>query len=346
MNILLTSAGRRNYLLGYFRDSLAGRGRVLAADCSEYAAALQEADEAFVVPRVNEPDYVEYLLGLCLSQGVGLLFSLSDHELPILAAVRERFYDQGVQVVVSRPEVISLAADKLMTARFLKAARLETPVTYASLEEALMGLDCGEVAFPLVVKPRWGTASLGIEVVDDLEQLRLAWNYGQLRLPRLGLCSGIRGAGGLMIQEFLRGQEYGLDVVNDLNGRYQATFLKRKLAMRGGETDKAVTESRPELLEVGRRIGEALGHVGNLDCDVFLHGEACFVLELNPRFGGGYPFSAEAGADVPGALIAWAEGRQPPAGWDVILDGVTSAKCDRLVRVLPQHQDGSLWQAK
>ncbi|WP_282041727.1 ATP-grasp domain-containing protein [Halomonas alimentaria] len=342
MNIMLTSAGRRNYLLRYFRDSLGGRGRVLAADCSEHAAALQEADEAFVVPSVNAPGYVEGLLELCLAQGVGLLFSLNDHELPILAAAREQFQAQGVQIVVSPPEVISLAADKLMTARFLKEAGLGTPVTYASLEEAIRGLDGGEVVFPLVVKPRWGTASLGIDVVDDLEQLRLAWRYGQLRLPKLGLGSGTREGAGLMIQERLPGQEYGLDIVNDLNGRYRATFIKRKLAMRGGETDKAVTVSRPDLREVGRRIGEALGHVGNLDCDLFVHGESCFVLELNPRFGGGYPFSAEAGADLPGALMAWAEGREPPEGWDAPREGVASAKCDRLVRILPQHLAGSI----
>lgn len=341
MNIMLTSAGRRNYLLSYFRASLAGRGRVLAADCSGHAAALQEADEAFVVPPVDAPGYVEGLLELCLAQGVGLLLSLNDHELPILAAARERFHARGVRVVVSRPEVVSLAADKLMTARFLKKAGLGTPMTYATLEEALRGLEGGEVVFPLVVKPRWGTASLGIEVVDDLEQLGLAWRYGQLRLPKLGLGSGVREGEGLMIQECLSGEEYGLDIVNDLKGRYRATFIKRKLAMRGGETDKAVTVTRPDLLEVGRRIGEALGHVGNLDCDLFMDGAACLVLELNPRFGGGYPFSAEAGADLPGALMAWAEGREPPVGWDAPRDGVASAKCDRLVGILPQHRADS-----
>ncbi|SFT85317.1 ATP-grasp domain-containing protein [Halomonas saccharevitans] len=342
MNIMLTSAGRRNYLLKYFRDSLGGNGRVLAADCSDYAAALQEADGAFVVPPVNAPGYVEGLLELCLAQRVGLLFSLNDHELAVLAAARERFSAQGVQIVVSRPGVISLAADKLMTAEFLKEVGLGTPVTYASLEEALRGLEDGEVVFPLVVKPRWGTASLGIEVVDDLEQLRLAWRYGQLRLPKLGLGSGASEGEGLIIQERLPGQEYGLDIINDLNGRYRTTFIKRKLAMRGGETDKAVTATRPDLLEVGRRIGKALGHVGNLDCDVFVHGKECFVLELNPRFGGGYPFSAEAGADVPGALIAWAEGREPPVGWNAPREGVASAKCDRLVRIMPQHLAGFL----
>ncbi|EWH00868.1 ATP-grasp domain-containing protein [Halomonas sp. BC04] len=333
MNILLTSAGRRNYLLPYFRNALRGRGRVLAADCSGYAAALQEADEAFVVPRVDASDYVAHLLQLSKSCEVGLILSLNDHELPILSAAKEQFAAQGVQVVVSRPDVIKLAADKLMTTRFLNEVGLGAPITYASLEETLVGLDSGDVVFPLVVKPRWGTASLGIELVDDRKQLRLAWDYGRLRLPRMGLSNGTSGAEGLLIQELLPGQEYGLDVVNDLNGRYRTTFAKRKLAMRGGETDRAVTENRPELIEMGRRIGEALGHVGNLDCDVFLHGDSCFVLELNPRFGGGYPFSAEAGADVPAALIAWAEGRDAPVGWDSLRNGVISAKCDRLVRI-------------
>ena len=112
----------------------------------------------------------------------------------------------------------------------------------------------------------------------------------------------------LIAQEKVTGTEYGLDIVNDLAGRHVTTFVKRKLAMRAGETDKAVTVSHPALEAVGRRIGEALRHIGNLDCDVFVDGERFWVLELNPRFGGGYPFTHRAGANLPAALIAWAQG--------------------------------------
>jgi carbamoyl-phosphate synthase large subunit len=333
MNILFTCAGRRNYLIAYFREALGSRGRLLAGDCSADAAALREADEGFLLPPVHSPGYVEHLLGLCEAQRVELLVPLNDHELPKLAEARCRFTRIGTEVVVSSSEVIELAADKLATARFAESLGLLTPRTFVTLESALAALDKGEVAFPLIVKPRWGTASLGVERVDDRNVLELTWRLGLYRLPRLGLRQGSAHGQGLLIQTVLPGQEYGLDVVNDLDGNFRTTFVKRKLSMRAGETERAVTEVRPELMAVGRRIGEALRHRGNLDCDVFFDGTHAYLLELNPRFGGGYPFSAEAGADLPSALIAWACGEEPAEGWATLRAGVTHSKCERLVCV-------------
>ncbi|HSP57957.1 MAG TPA: ATP-grasp domain-containing protein [Halomonas sp.] len=333
MNILFTCAGRRNYLLAYFREALGGRGRLLAADSSAYAAALQEADEGFILPPVASPEYVEHLLALCASQGVKLVVPLNDHELPILAEAQSRFQKMGVEVLVSSPDVIELCADKLATGSFAASAGCLTPLTYVTLESALRALERGDVSFPLIVKPRWGTASLGVEWVYEVETLELVWRLGNHRLPWLSLRHGTFPGEGLLIQSVLPGQEYGLDVVNDLNGNYCATFVKRKLSMRAGETDRAVTEARPELVKVGRRIGELLGHRGNLDCDIFYDGDRAYLLELNPRFGGGFPFSAEAGVDIFSALMAWVYGEEPPHDWATMRAGVTCSKCDRLVQV-------------
>ncbi|WP_445001036.1 ATP-grasp domain-containing protein [Halomonas mongoliensis] len=333
MNILFTCAGRRNYLIAYFRQALGGQGKLLAGDCSVHAAALQEADEGFILPAVQAPEYIDHLLGLCVEQEVKLLVPLNDHELPILARARHRFSRSGIEVLVSSPEVIELTADKLATARFAEGLDLHPPLTLPTLEGALEALASGALRFPLIVKPRWGTASLGVERVDNREMLELAWQLGLCRLPQLGLRQGSLTGEGLMIQGLLPGQEYGLDIVNDLNGNYRATFVKRKLSMRAGETERAVTEIRPELAEAGRRIGESLRHRGNLDCDVFFDGKTVHLLELNPRFGGGYPFSAQAGADLPAALIAWTRGEEPAEGWASVRPGITSSKCDRLVCV-------------
>jgi carbamoyl-phosphate synthase large subunit len=331
MNILFTCAGRRNYLLRYFRHALSGDGRVLAADSNENAAAMVEADDAFIVPRVESPDYIPTLLSLCEQQKVGMLLALNDNELPILAKAKQRFMRIGTQVVVSSPEVVALAADKLATADFARQLGMATPTSYMRLDTALKAIEQGELSFPLFVKPRWGSASLGVECVHDIDELRCAWQLGLCRLPRNSLRQYADREGGLLIQSALSGQEYGIDVVNDLQGKYQTTFVKRKLGMRCGETDQAVTENCPELVALGRHLGETLNHVGNMDCDVFLDAGTPYLLELNPRFGGGYPFSAAAGADVPSALIAWARGRSPPRHWDAIRHNVMSSKCERLV---------------
>ena len=87
--------------------------------------------------------------------------------------------------------------------------------------------------------------------------------------------------------------------------------LKQKLAMRAGETDKAVTMDLPEVREMGRKIGSELGHIGNLDVDIMQRADGAYcVLELNPRFGGGYPFSYEAGVNMPNAIIQWVKGEE------------------------------------
>ena len=118
----------------------------------------------------------------------------------------------------------------------------------------------------------------------------------------------------IMIQEKLCGKEFGLDVMNDLTGRNVGVSVKQKLAMRAGETDKAITVDIPEVYEMGRKIGENLKHIGNLDVDIMqrANGDYC-VLELNPRFGGGYPFSYEAGVNLPKAIIQWVKGENVDA---------------------------------
>ena len=101
--------------------------------------------------------------------------------------------------------------------------------------------------------------------------------------------------------------------------------------MRAGETERAEVVRNEELEKTGHRLGLALRHGGVLDCDVFLNRGRCRVLELNPRFGGGYPFVHVAGADLPSFYIALAEKREVDPEWLHVHAGMRSAKCDRLV---------------
>lgn len=332
-NVLLTCAGRRNYLVAYFRDALAGDGAVFAADASPAAPALAAADTALIVPRINAPHYIDHLLDLCQTHAIAVLVSLNDLELPVLAAARERFLAAGTIPVVSSPAVIATCFDKFATLGFLQQCNLPVPHTYLSLPEARRALAEGRVQFPLVVKPRWGTASIGIDIVQSDEELELSYRLAYYRLERsmLAEVSATAPEQAVLIQEKLAGDEYGLDVVNDLHGQYVTTLARRKVAMRGGETDRAVTVASPLLADLGATIGRTLQHVGNLDCDVFVHEERGVVLELNPRFGGGYPFSHSAGANIPAAVVAWACGRAPAPEWLTLTPGVAAAKYDNVI---------------
>ena len=120
-------------------------------------------------------------------------------------------------------------------------------------------------------------------------------------------------------------------MINDLNGRHICTFIKRKIRMRAGQTDQAVTARDDRLETIGQLIGEKLGHVGNLDCDAFVTEEGCYIIDINPRIGGGYPFAHIAGANLPAALIACASGQEAEPAWFSIEPNVASSRFDGFI---------------
>jgi carbamoyl-phosphate synthase large subunit len=335
MNVMLTCVGRRNYLVKFFQEALRGRGQVFAADASADAPALRQADKSFLIPSMDQAAYIDTVLTICQEHRVLLLISLNDLELQVLAKHRTRFLEVGTIPVISSSEVVDTCFDKWETFKFLKASDLETPNTYLSLSDAREALAQGEITFPLVVKPRWGTASIGIEHSDDDEELDLDYTRAKKRLLRTILreISATDPDRCILIQKRLCGQEYGLDIVNDLEGNYVCTFVKRKLAMRAGETDRAITVESDWLEGIGGVIGRKLGHIGLLDCDAIVIQNKCCVLDMNPRFGGGYPFSHIAGANLPAVLLAWANREQPHADWLKVQPNITASKCDGLVMV-------------
>ena len=311
MNVLFTCAGRRTYLLKYFKENLAEGDKVVATDMQLSAPALQAADVKLQVPAVYDPEYVNITLNICKEQQIDVLLSLNDLELPILAENKARFEELGVKVIVSDPQVIDIAFDKYKTAQWVESLGLVAPKTYVRLEDAKKALAAGEIEFPLFMKPRWGSGSIGLESIADMEELDIYYNLLMKKIKKTILATASVGDEYIMIQEKLTGSEFGLDIMNDLNGKNVGVSVKQKLAMRAGETDKAVTVDLPEVREMGRKIGEALGHIGNLDVDIMQRADGAYcVLELNPRFGGGFPFSYEAGVNMPMAIIRWAKGEE------------------------------------
>jgi len=312
INVLFTCAGRRTFAIRAFQQALNNCGRVFACDASPDAPALQIADKGFVVPPADADNYLDMLLTICREQRVRLLIPAVEPELPLLAAHRARFLEIGTLPLVSSPEIIAICYDKLETATFLERCGLAAPRTYVRLDAAREALSRGELSFPLVVKPRWGVSSIGLAFAEDDQELDLAFKMAEKQIAHSFLAQASAAASSccVLIQERLSGEEYGLDIVNDLRGRHVCTFAKRKLRMRAGQTDRAVTVKDATLEELGRLIGEKLGHTGILDCDLFVSGRGCHVIDLNPRIGGGYPFSHVAGANLPAALIAWLNGEQ------------------------------------
>ena len=333
MNILFSCAGRRRYLLKYFREELSKEDKIIATDMQSSAPALTEADIVEIVPAVYADNYIDVLKNICIKHNVTAIISLNDLELPILAQKKDEFDKIGTKIIVSSLNVIDICFDKYKTAQFLSGIGLNTPHTFISYNEAFEALKIGELNFPIIIKPRWGSGSIGIEIAYDFEDLELLYNYLKKKLSRSILAKASISEESLLIQEYINGSEYGLDVMNDLHGKHCGVSIKKKLSMRAGETDKAVTVKNDTIFSIGRTIGKKLKHIANLDCDILEKDGEFYVLELNPRFGGGYPFSHEAGVNMPKAIISWLKNEMVNDSCFIAEVNKTYAKCDILVNV-------------
>jgi len=328
MNVLLTCVGRRNYIVDYFKQALGKEGRVFAANSYGDAAGMVVADKAFIMPSIFDSSYVENLLEICQTYRIKLLVSLFDLELPILAANRKKFLDIGTFPLVSSPEVNEICFDKQKSNKFCNDIGLKVPKSYFSLDDVKNSLQNNEVDFPMVIKPRWGTGSVGLEYAQNLRELEIYYDKvkGTIAGTYLTDIIGADKNWDVIIQEKIDGVHYTIDTVNDLDGNYRTSFIKRKLEMRAGEADRAVLVEDQAIVRLCQKIATSLKHIGNLDIDIIIDNETSYVIDLNPRIGGGYPFSHVAGANLPAALIAWVKGEETEVDWLSVQAGVLAVK--------------------
>jgi len=334
-NILFTCAGRRNYLINYFKDELKGHGKIFAVDMSNSAPAMVDADVAIIVPSIYDESYISVLKDIIKKHKISAVISLNDLELPILSKYKHDLEKTGTNIIISNEEVIDIAFDKVKTFNFIKSIGLNTPQTFTTISDVKVAIANGVLNFPLVVKPRWGSASIGIDFPNTFEELELSYKLQQLKLKKsiLNIVSQQDFDNAIIIQEKLDGKEYGLDIVNNLHGNYVGTFAKEKLSMRSGETDKAISVINERFEKLGKKISENLKHIGNLDCDIFIANNKLYILELNPRFGGGYPFSHEAGVNIVGMYIDWIKGNNNSSQGNNYEAGLAFSKCDKMMQI-------------
>jgi carbamoyl-phosphate synthase large subunit len=219
-----------------------------------------------------------------------------------------------------------------MTYEFAKKNQIYAPETFLDLESALDSLKKNKVQFPLIVKPRWGSGSIGLLVAYTQDELVHFFSQCEAIVKKtfLNQISDVNHS--VIIQEYIIGDEYGVDILNDLNKKLLGYTVKKKIAMRAGETDKAVTVPSAALDEYLVRIAENLGHIGNLDCDFLEKDGKFYLIEMNARFGGGYPFTHLAGANHILHLLGPKQGLTPHKYEYKI--NVGFAKCDMLVPIL------------
>ena len=282
MNILILSAGTRNKIVQYFVKTLNGTGKVIATDMSNLAPAIYEADKYYIVPKMTAPEYLDVVLDICKKEEITGVLSLIDPELSLLAQNQEKFAAIGTTVIGSTYDLCEMALDKFQMYHWLTAHGYRCAKSYMDKEAFFADVDAGVITYPVFVKPARGSASISISKVYDRETVELLFAHED----------------GLMIQEFLDGQEIGADVYIDMvSHEVVSIFTKKKLKMRAGETDKAVSFKDEKLFALIERFVKDAGYNGQIDIDIFDVNDEYYISEVNPRFGGGYPHAFESGAD-------------------------------------------------
>lgn len=316
MNILILSAGTRNKIVQYFVKTLNGTGKVIATDMSNLAPAIYEADQYYIVPRMTAPEYLDVVLDICKKEEITGVLSLIDPELSLLAENREKFEAIGTTVIGSSYTLCEMSLDKFQMYRWLTAHGYRCAKSYMDKEAFFADVDAGVATYPVFVKPARGSASISISKVYDRETVELLFAHED----------------GLMIQEFLDGQEIGADVYIDMvSHEVVSIFTKKKLKMRAGETDKAVSFKDEKLFALIERFVRDAGYNGQIDIDIFDVNGEYYISEVNPRFGGGYPHAFESGADHMKLIVKNLEGNANACTIGEYKDGVYMMKYNEVM---------------
>ncbi len=309
MNVLLTSVGRRAYMVKYFKEALQGKGRVFVSNSDDKTVAFYYADQSVISPLIYDEAYIPFLLDYCQTNRIDVLISLFDIDLMVLAKHKEAFAAIGTRVIVSDPGVIEVCNDKWKTYQYLKERGFHVPKTYLTLSKVMLALECGELQYPIVVKPRFGCGSIALSIAEDEMGLLYYYSRNTRAVNRTYLkYESAAEDEKIIYQECLNGQEYGVDLINDLNGTPRSVIAKKKIAMRAGETDIAELVDEPALAAEAKRLAALTGHIANMDTDWFMVNGVPYILEMNARFGGGYPFSHMGGCNLPQAIVNWCRG--------------------------------------
>ena len=318
MNILILSAGTRNKIVQYFKKAVGEEGKVIATDCSNLAPAVYEADRFYPVPRITAPGYLELVLDICKKEKIDGVFSLIDPELSLLAKEREKFLAVGTTPVISPYELVETCFDKYRMFQLLTEMNIPTGKCYVDKDSFYEALHKGEISYPVFVKPVRGSASININKVSSDKEIEVLFDLYD----------------NLMIQEFMNGQEYGADVYIDMiSGKCTSIFVKKKVKMRAGETDKSVSVKDEALFELIQKFVEKCGFCGMIDIDLFLIDGTWYLSEVNPRFGGGYPHAYESGVDMMQQVLNNLSGKENPVRIGDYASGICMMKYNEIAIV-------------
>lgn len=275
MRILLTAVGKRIQLITHLKKSL----EVFGADCSDLAPAMYFVDRFFKIPRYDEKGYIDILAHICESEKIDILVPLYEREYKLLLKNEDKLIQSGTKLLLSPYKTIECFNDKYKTYEFFRKNNINTPKTWLKSD---ISYSCKTLNFPLIIKPIDGMGSSNVFKAKNRKELEFFIDY--IENP--------------IVQEYIEGTEYTIDVLCDFNGKVISVVPRERIEVRSGEVSKSRTVKDFNIIDAVINLCSKTKFVGpiTIQCIVTLKGEIKFI-EVNPRFGGGVPLTFEAGVD-------------------------------------------------
>lgn len=285
-NILITSAGKRVALTKYFKETLCRfypEAKVFTTDMNpQMAPAGYVSDGCFKVPRVTVPAYPALLMDICKKNDVGMIIATIDTELLLLSDLKVGFAEKGIHVMVSDTPFITMCRDKRNTGDFFEQHGIRVP----------QPIDKHNPTFPMFAKPYDGSLSTNLHYIKTADEL----TQEILDDPKL------------LFMEYIDKsvyKEYTVDMYYGRDHHVKCIVPRERIEIRAGEINKGRTAKNEILSFLKEKLEYIEGCVGCICVQMFFHPDTHDMvgIEINPRFGGGYPLSYMCGGNFPELLI-------------------------------------------
>ena len=280
INILILSAGRRVELLQSFQKAVKNlnvKSNIVAADCSDTAPALYFGDRSVILPPINDSNYINSIITACKKEKIALIVPTIDTDLLLLTENKSTIQEQtNAKVLISTPSVIKICRDKINTQKFMEENGFVIPKMYT--EEELINDD---LQYPLFIKPKSGSSSIGTYKVNNLNELNI---YRSIIDDPI-------------IQDFMEGEEFTVDVFLDFESNIITIVPRLRMATRSGEIAKGKIIKDQDIINDVTKLMKVLKPIGHITVQLMKTKKGIEYIEINPRFGGGAPMSIQSGAN-------------------------------------------------
>lgn len=289
INILISSVGSTgaiNVIKTYKKMGLDNL-RIIGVDCNEEVVGKYFVDKFYKIPHGDEEAYLSSILKICDDENINIFIPIFGNETLKISKSIDEFHKRNILVPISNYEVLKICIDKQQTNSFFEKSNITYPTTYKKNE-------INESLLPLFAKPKISLygGSRGAKKIESLQELK-----------------GLK-FDDYVLQEFIDGVEYSIDTFSDMNGQVIGIVPRKRIEIKNGLATKTITEKNQVIMENTKRLLELIKIRGPANIQCFKKKNEMFFFEINPRFGGSYILSIEAGLNAPKYILDIYNGKE------------------------------------